>query len=103
MEKAKLFYECIMCGTPFDIEIDAGNFKCASKDADGRGECLYEYKSNTYCCGNEIEIRIHVWSSQGGGLIRHEITDKGLVNLRTENFENILNEVCRQMGSLMFA
>lgn len=98
MEISKLFFECEKCGQPFDIEIKAVDFKCQAIEG-AELECSYEFKSNHYCCANNIEIKIHVWESSSGVYSRHEIFQKGLVNFRTgDNFMAVIDELCR-MGS----
>ncbi|MHB1696809.1 MAG: hypothetical protein ACYCSQ_01695 [bacterium] len=98
METAKLYFECEKCGQPFDIEINSGDFKCVKiYERETGQECIYEFKSKSYCCGKNIEIKIEIRQYPIGAYNRHNISYKGLRNLRTgDNFNNVINGVCQK-------
>jgi len=97
METAKIYFECEKCGQPFDIEINSGDFKYieTSEEENKRG-CIYEFKSQSHCCGKDIDIKIHIIEYRADGYSRHDISCKGLRNLRTDaNFNRVVQAVCR--------
>jgi hypothetical protein len=97
METAKIYFECEKCGQPFDIEINSREFKYIETYEQGNNcRRIYEFKSQSHCCGKDIDIKIHVIEYPVGGYDQHEISYKGLRNLRTDaNFNSIIKEVFR--------
>lgn len=106
MGTAKLYFECENCGQPFDIEIDSGHFEYTETGEKGGREterdCAYEFKSESHCCGKNIEIKIFVRQYRTGTDNRYDIYHRGLRNLRTgDNFNNIINEVFKKITGNM--
>ncbi len=99
METAILFFECENCGQPFDIEITSGNFRYIKIDEPEKAEQKYTYelRSEFYCCGKNIEIKINVKRHSAEGHSRHELYCKGLRNLKISgDLDAIINEVCAE-------
>lgn len=88
----KIYFDCERCGQPFDLEINPGDFKCSTlQDCEGSRECLYEYKKDVYCCGNDIQLKIYVRQGHDGdGDPACEILHKGLRNFRDDGNLNAL-------------
>lgn len=104
MEKAKIFFECIRCGQPFDIEISQKDFKCKISDASNASKscdsteterkCIFEYITKSYCCGNEIELIISVSCDSAGNFKDYDVSAKSLRNFRTDgNFKNLISHL----------